>query len=92
MDSILLKSPVLAAAIVVPIAVSVLLIPSLRATPAEAPKKPAAAVEVQNLTAVEFDGCEYIQYTATHGLRHITHKGNCKYCLQRAVTLHHSPR
>lgn len=36
-----------------------------------------------NIVIVEFDNCEYIFCHATSGWG-ITHKGNCKYCAERA--------
>lgn len=33
---------------------------------------------------VTIDSCEYIQYRASYGYREATHKGNCKFCAERA--------
>ena len=35
--------------------------------------------QVENMQIVEFDGCEYLV-----GYRRLAHKGNCKYCIERA--------
>lgn len=36
---------------------------------------------------IEIDNCEYIEVSylvgTTHGYYSITHKGNCKYCVER---------
>lgn len=32
---------------------------------------------------VDIDGCEYLEFSTTHGFRIVTHKGNCKYCTER---------
>jgi len=34
---------------------------------------------IQDLQIVEFDNCEYLV-----GYRLLTHKGNCKYCVERS--------
>ena len=42
--------------------------------------------DVKNVSIVEIDSCEYIQYSiGTYNGRQnlITHKGNCKYCISR---------
>lgn len=33
---------------------------------------------------VVIDSCEYIQWGISYGYLNITHKGNCKYCAERA--------
>ena len=33
---------------------------------------------------VVIDNCEYIQWGVSYGYMNITHKGNCKYCAERA--------
>lgn len=35
--------------------------------------------QVESMQIVEFDGCEYV-----FAYRRIAHKGNCKYCIERA--------
>lgn len=45
-----------------------------------------SAVKTEEITVIEYDGCEYIStvkpglYGSSVGL---AHKGNCKYCAQR---------
>ena len=36
---------------------------------------------------IVIDSCEYIQYGDAYGYLSITHKGNCKYCAERAKHL-----
>lgn len=38
----------------------------------------------QSMGVVEIDGCEYLSYYAGNIFaRNFTHKGNCKYCIER---------
>lgn len=39
---------------------------------------------VKNIEVIEYDSCEYIGYYIGYQAGLLTHKGNCKYCLQRA--------
>jgi hypothetical protein len=45
--------------------------------------KEYAKVDVLSPEVVVIDSCEYIQYKSGNGYRHITHKGNCKFCAER---------
>jgi len=42
------------------------------------------APDVTRLSVVVYDSCEYIQCYTYAGNYVITHKGNCKYCAERA--------
>lgn len=42
---------------------------------------------VKDISVIEYDGCEYVLYRDDIGERYgvagFTHKGNCKYCLEK---------
>jgi hypothetical protein len=40
--------------------------------------------DIQDIKIVVIDSCEYIQYH-TYSYESITHKGNCKYCIEREI-------
>ena len=40
--------------------------------------------DATNLKTVVVDSCEYLQYRTYGGYCAVTHKGNCKYCAERA--------
>jgi len=38
----------------------------------------------ESYEVIVIDSCEYIQWGVSYGYINITHKGNCKYCTERA--------
>lgn len=45
---------------------------------------PTSDVLLTDVSIVVIDGCEYIQYRTHNNYFEATHKGNCKYCAERA--------
>ena len=41
-------------------------------------------VDVHGFSVVTYDGCEYLKYRTFNEYFIITHKGNCRYCLERS--------
>ena len=37
-----------------------------------------------NYEVITIDSCEYLQWGVSYGFMNVTHKGNCKYCTERA--------
>jgi hypothetical protein len=50
-------------------------------------EKEKRKTNIVGVKIVEIDGCEYLEWEnySTHGYinRNITHKGNCKFCIER---------
>jgi len=46
-------------------------------------KKVKAENTLQDEPIIVFDSCEYITYRTYGGSTNITHKGNCKFCINR---------
>lgn len=53
----------------------------------EVPTPSANRIEKDGYSIVEIDSCEYIEVSygtgANYGYYSLTHKGNCKYCVER---------